>query len=420
MRSVCAVIGRECSIRLRRPSFWIITLLVPIVLGVLYALPVWTASRQAERATVLVVDQTGLFAEGLSSTRAVAFKSMPSLDYAKREVGEGEVILFVPLRETTIPHDAFLLYDAEEPTAELRTAIDAQLQTLLHNAILEDVYHLEPTVYHSVEHTTISLHTQEMATGRQSHAAVKEVLALVLAVLMALALVVFGVQLFRAVQEERQNRVAEVVATSLRPVALLLGKVIAVAMVAVVQLMLWVALTSVAIAGIQATHADLFAAARDSQELHSVATKGEAATVQYGATMQLVDQTVQGLAAIRLPIVALTFLGYFLLGYLLYGSLIALIASWIGGEADAVGWTLVAVSPLVATLVLAPMLFQGKAAGIQAVLMATPFTAPVAAMLRLPFGISSVQVVVSVVFLLLMASIMAVWAARVYRRRLTL
>ena len=418
MRNLLIVIGRECRARLRLPAFWVLTLLVPVVLAVIYVLPVLAAARPGERTTVLVVDQTGLFAEGLCSTEQLAFKPMPSLDYARQQLGKDELILFVPLRETTIPHDAFLLYMTDEPTAEVKGAVGAQLQVLLRNAILEDVYHLEPSVYHSVESTYISLHTQDAATGRQSHAQVKEVLAVVLAVLMALALVVFGVQLFKAVQEERQSRVAEVMATSIGPVQLLAGKVVGVMSVAVLQLVLWVALTAAAIAGIQAANADTFAAVREQQQKQRIATKGEAATAQYSATVKLVDQTVEGMSAIRFPAVVAAFLGFFLMGYMFYGSLLALLASLIGNDADALGWTLIAGSPLIAALVLAPFLIRGQAAGLAVVLMLVPFTSPVAAMLRIPFGIPLWLVATSAAVLLVAAAGAAVVAARVYRRRL--
>ena len=419
MRTLLTIIGRECRVRLRRPSFWVLTLLVPAVLAVIYVLPVLAASRLGERTTVLVVDPTGLFGEGLRSTDQLAFKPMPSLDYAKQQLDKGELILYVPLRETTIPHDAFLLYMTDEPSPEVRGAVDAQLQVLLRNAILEDVYHLEPSAYYSVESTHISLHTQDAATGRQSHAQVKEVLAVVLAVLMALALVVFGVQLFKAVQEERQSRVAEVVATSVRPVQLLAGKVVGVMNVAVLQLVLWVMLTAAAVAGIHAVNADTFAAVREQQQRQSIASKGDAATAQYGTAVKLVDQTVEGLAAIQFPVVVAAFLSFFLVGYVFYGSLLALLASLIGSEADALGCLIAdALIAKMAALVLAPFVVRGQAAGLSAVLMLMPFTAPVAAMLRMPFGVPWWLVVAAVALMLVASVALAVAAARVYRRRL--
>jgi ABC-2 type transport system permease protein len=412
------IIARECRLRLRRPAFWVLTLAVPAVLALLYALPVIAARQASEQTTVLVADQSGLFQNGLQSTAELAFKPMPSLEYAHREAGEHDLVLFIPLRETTIPHDAFLYYRGTPPSVALQSAIDAQLQTLLRNAILEDVYQLEPSVYHSVESTRLRLHASDAATGRESHLQVKTVVALVLAVIMALALLLFGAQVVRAVQEERQNRVAEVVATSVRPVQLLAGKVAGVALTAVLQLVLWATLTAVAIAGVQAANPTLFEQARAEQQHHSIATKGELATAQYNAPVQLVDQTVQGLAAIQLPVVAGAFVLFFLLGYMLYGSLLAAVGARLDAEADATQWALLVGSPLLLTLALTPLVLRAPAGALASWLTLIPFTAPVAAMLRLPFGLPVWQIAVAALLLLLCTAAAALLAARTYRRRI--
>ncbi|MBR4505210.1 MAG: ABC transporter permease [Bacteroidales bacterium] len=417
MKKLMIIVARECRMRLRRPAFWVLTLLVPVVLAVLYVLPVVAAQRD-ECTTVLVVDQTGLFDGGMQSTAKVAFKSMPSLDYAKSHADEGDMILYIPLRETTIPRDAFLLHDGGTPALAVQSVVDAQLQTLLRNAILEDVYQLEPSVYHSVESTHISLHTQEVASGRESFSNVKTVVALVVAVLMVVALLLFGVQVVRSVQEERQNRVAEVVTTAVKPVSLLVGKIAGVALTAIVQLSLWIVLTAAAIAGVQAANPALFAKAREQQELRSLATKGVEATAQYETPVALVDQTVQGLAAIRVSVVAGVFLLFFILGYLLYGALLAWIASRLDAEADALQWSLLIMSPLLMVLALCPFLVKAPAGALASWLTMVPFTAPVAVMARLPFGLPVWQVVVSLAVMLLIFVVAAVFAARSYKRRL--
>ncbi|MCR5588939.1 MAG: ABC transporter permease [Bacteroidales bacterium] len=412
------IIARECRLRLRRPAFWVLTLAVPAVLALLYALPVIAARQAAERTTVLVADQSGLFQNGLVSTDELAFKPMPSLEYAHREAGSHDLVLFIPMRETTIPHDAFLYYRGTPPSPAVQSAVDAQLQNLLRNAILEDVYEVDPSIFHSVETTHLRLRTSDAATGHESHLQVKAVVAVALAVVIALALLLFGAQVVRAVQEERHNRVAEIVATSVRPVQLLAGKVAGVALTAVLQLILWVSLTAAAIAGVQAANPTLFEQARAEQQMHSFATKGEAATAQYNAPVQLVDQTVQGLAAIQLPVVAGAFVLFFLLGYLLYGALLAAIAARLDAEADATQWALLVGSPLLLALALAPLVLRAPAGALATWLTVIPFTAPVAAMLRLPFGLPIWQVAAAAALLLLFAAAAALLAARTYRRRI--
>ena len=418
MKKMMLVLAREYRLRLRKPSFWVLTLLVPVVLAVLYALPVAAAQKGAKTTTVMVVDQTGLFDGSLASTDAVHYHAMPSLEYARREAQKDDLVLFIPMRETTIPRDAFLYYRGSSPSLAVQSTIDNQLQTLLRNAILEDVYDVEPAVYHSVESSGIRLHTQDAASGKESFTGVRMVVAMVLAALMALALMLFGVQVMRSVQEEKQNRVAEVLATSIRPSQLLVGKIAGVSLVALTQLVLWAMLTALAVKGIQATAPEMFAQAREQQERRSLATKGEAATAQYDNPVQLVDETVRGLTAIKLPVVAAVFLIYFLLGYLLYGALLAALAARLDSDADALQWVLLVGSPLLIVLILSRLILQAPGGALAVWLTVVPLTAPTAAMLRLPFGLPTWDAVLSIAVLLVCFAAAAWLAARTYRRHL--
>ena len=421
MKKLLLILSREYRLRLRRPSFWVLTLLVPLLLAALYALPVVVASGEKEQAEVLVVDETGLFENGLRPTPEVSFRRMPSLDYARRTMDTSDrvaAILFIPMREFTIPRDAFFYHRSSTPPLALQSLVDSQLQMLLRNAIIEGVYHLEPSVYHSVESTNIRLHSHDAVTGRESFARVKSVLAVVLAALMVLALIVFGVQVMRSVREEKNSRVVEVVIASVRPLQLLVGKVVAVSLAALTQLALWVVLTSLAVSLVRSSSPELFACAEQQLEAPSVASKGTEATLQYAAPLSLPDEAMQGLAAVDLPTVAALFALFFLLGLLLYGALLAALASRLDPDADTLQWTLVAASPMLLVLVLAPWLLQQPAGTLAQCFTLIPFTAPAAAMLRLPFGIGTLQLALAVLLLLASFFLAALLAARTYRRHL--
>ncbi len=421
MKKLLLILSREYRLRLRRPSFWVLTLLVPLLLAALYALPVVVASGEKEQAEVLVVDETGLFENGLRPTSEVAFRRMPSLDYARRTMDTSDrvaAILFIPMREFTIPRDAFFYHRSSTPPLALQSLVDSQLQMLLRNAIIEGVYHLEPSVYHSVESTNIRLHSHDAVTGRESFARVKSVLAVVLAALMVLALIVFGVQVMRSVREEKNSRVVEVVIASVRPLQLLVGKVVAVSLAALTQLALWVVLTALAVSLVRSSSPELFAYAEQQLEAPSVASKGTEATLQYAAPLSLPDEAMQGLAAVDLPTVAALFALFFLLGLLLYGALLAALASRLDPDADTLQWTLVAASPMLLVLVLSPWLLQQPAGTLAQCFTLIPFTAPAAAMLRLPFGIGTLQLALAVLLLLASFFLAALLAARTYRRHL--
>ena len=405
------ILRREMGVRLRRPSFWVLTLLVPAVLAVLYALPVVAAQRGGKPTTVLVVDETGLFDSSLHATADVHFHSMPSVKHAKEHRSDGDLLLYIPLRETSLPREATLFYfGSRPPSLTVQGTVDGQLQQLLRTAILEDVYGLSPAERHSVDSAHIKLNTRDVVSGRDGMTRVKTVVSAVLALLMALAMIVFGAQVMRAVQEERQNRVAEVLATSVRPVWLIGGKVTAIALAAVVQLLLWAALTAAAIALVQAAAPDLFDAAR--QQATQSVSFSVTQPISHSSTLPLPD-TMLGLAAINLPLLVAMFLVCFLLGYMLYGGLLAALAARLDSEADALQWTLLVCSPLLIVALLLPLIVRGSP-----LLLLLPPTAPAALVASLPFGIGVPLAVASLVLLAICGAAALMLAARVYRRRL--
>lgn len=423
MRKLFVIISREYRMRLRRPAFWVLTLLVPLLLAALYAIPVIAASQASDRATVLVVDETGLF-HSLQSTDEVAFQPQPDLDHARQRMTEADsvaAILFIPARQNgEVPRDAFLYHRDNRPPQAVVNAANSQLQLLLRRSILADAYaQLDPAQRRSVENTGIRIHTLDADSGRESFATVKTVAATVLAVLMVLALMVFGIQVMRSVQEEKSTRVAEVVASSAKAVHLLTGKLIGIALAAVTQLVLWGLLTAAAIGLIQKSNPALFAQARAQQEAAlSVATKGVEATAQYNSPVQLVDEAVQGLTAINLPLVASIFFLFFLLGYLLYGALLAALAARLDSDADALQWVLVVLSPLLLTLLLIPLLLNATGGTLATLLTYIPFTAPATVLLRLPFGIGITDVTLAALLMLLCFAAAALLAARTYKRHI--
>ena len=111
MKKILLVIAREYLTRIKKPSFWVLTLVVPLMLAGLYALPLYLASKPMEQTTVIVVDDTGLFQRSFANSATITYRDAGSLDYAKRQLQDDEAvqaIVHIPARETTIPGDAFL------------------------------------------------------------------------------------------------------------------------------------------------------------------------------------------------------------------------------------------------------------------------------------------------------------------------
>ena len=112
------------------------------------------------------------------------------------------------------------------------------------------------------------------------------------------------------------------------------------------------------------------------------------------------------------------FLLFFLLGYLLYGAMLSALAARLDSDADALQWALLTGLPLFAVLALLPVLLRAADGTLAVVLGLVPFTAPVAMLVRIPFGVPVWQVVISAVILLVTFAAVAVLASRVYRRNI--
>lgn len=430
MKKILLVIRREYSTRVRKKSFWILTILVPILIGVVYAIPILLAQKPLEESTVLVVDQTGIFERSFYSTKEVKYFDAGSLEYAQGRLKEGlaDLIVFIPSRETTIPNDAFLYYLSDAPGIAVQSDVDRQLQEILRNNILLDVHNISVDDYELITNTKIKLHTKDIETGRDGFLEIKLLAGALLALIIFMAIFMFGGQVMQGVMEEKQSRIVEVIMCSVKPFQLMMGKVVGIGLVGLTQFLLWVLLSGVALLGVQLSNPDLFEQAMARQNLSEVATKGTDMMAQMEAAQAAQDavansaalELVQGLVAINFPLLVTMFFIYFLFGYLLYASLFAACGALVDQGTDGQQFTLPLTVPLLLTILLLPAMVNEPSGTLSTWLSIIPFTSPIAMVFRIPFGVPIVQVVLSVV-LLVIAFPLCTWvASKIYRRGILL
>lgn len=431
MNKVLLVIQREYFTRVKKTSFWILTIVVPILLAVVYAIPIFLATRPLEHSHVLIVDDTGIFQGQFRSGRDISYHEAGSIDYARRQLQQYDsldAIVYIPARETTLPRDAYLFYRSDMPALNVQTDAQSQLQEILRNRILLDVHGLTPEDYTLLTSTHIKLRTQDIETGRDGFLQVKIAVGIILAMLVFIAVFMFGSQVMRGVMEEKTSRIVEVIVCSVKPFQLMMGKVVGIGLVGLTQFALWVLLAGALVMGVQLTHADLFQQATERHSQTEIASKGTEATYQYQTEQERaaqyqagegIDNSIQdlieGLTGINFAMIIFLFLFYFVFGYLLYASLFAAAGSLVDNETDSQQFTIPLTIPLILTILLLPSMIGQPSGSISVWLSIIPFTSPVAMLMRIPFGVPVWQVVLSM--LLLLATFpLCIWAAaRVYR-----
>ena len=432
MNKILLVIRREYMTRVRKPSFWFLTIVVPILLGALYAIPVYIAMKPVEKSVVLVADESGMFG-GLDrndtlradsrfvSSDNIAYRYAATFDYACRTMDSDDgvdAILYIRKRASdAIPTDACLYYRSDLPSQQVRYDVDRQLQRILRNRLLQ-AHGISDDEYALITNTRINLRTEDMETGREAFLEVKSGLGIVLAMLIYLVIFMFGAQVMRGVVEEKSSRIIEVIVCSVKPFQLMMGKVVGIAMVGFTQFLLWVVLTGVAVVGIQAVNSDLFGVAAQKHEITELATKGYDATLQMQQADQMagLPQVVEGIASIDFGVVVPVFLFFFVFGYLLYATLFAAAGAMSDNDTDTQLFSLPLTIPLLITLLLMPAMINSPSGVLSQVLSLIPFTSPVAMMLRVPFGVPTWQVALSILLIVVTIPLCTWLSAYIYRR----
>ena len=425
MKKILLIISREYLSRVKKKSFWILTLVVPVLLASLYAIPIYMAVRPQEKAMVLVVDDTGLFDGAFKSTKEITYRSAGSVDYAQRRMeAEDSVVavLYIPARETTIPNDAFLYYKGKVPSANLQSDLSEQLQSNLRTIILQDVHGITQEEFDQVNATRIKLHTKDLETGKEAFTEVKMAIGLALGLIIFFVVMTFGAQVMTGVSEEKTSRIVEVIVSSVKPFQLMMGKVIGIGFVGLTQFALWLVLSAVGFVGIQASYPELFEAAKSRQNMTEVATKGTDMMDQMQALNDapMVTELVQGLTAIDFPLIISMFLIYFVLGYLFYATLYAGIGALVDSDTNAQQFSLPVTIPLLLVMIMMPAIINEPSGSIATWLSIIPFTSPVAMLIRIPFGVPIWHAALSVGLLLLFVPLNTWIAGRIYKRGILL
>jgi len=397
MKKILLVIQREYLARIRKKSFWILVLLVPILLAALYVIPIYLSIHSKERTNIIVVDETILFGK-FRTDDEVRYTHLNDIDEAKAQLQSSEeyaAIVYIPRTETRIPSDAYLYYYAHSPNVVAINNIETQLERILKNNIMLEVYQISKDDYKMINDAMIHLHAKDLETGRDDFLEIKIALAMVLAVLIYIIISIFGSQVMRGIIEEKNSRIVEVIVSSLNPFQLMMGKIVGIAAVGLTQFLLWIILLLATIGIVNIANPNILAVATSADN---------------SINLPLITQ---GLLAIDFSVILPIFLLFFILGYLLYASLFAAVGATT--DTDSQQFVLPITIPLILSIVLSPLIVAAPSGAVAQWLSMIPFTSPVAMMLRLPFGVPLSQVWLSAT-ILLVSFVMLTWiAARIYR-----
>ncbi len=126
-------------------------------------------------------------------------------------------------------------------------------------------------------------------------------------------------------------------------------------------------------------------------------------------------EVVSMIESINFKAILISFLFYFVFGFLLYAALFAAVGGMVDNETDSNQFVTILSMPLIVAIVCSTAMINNPDSGLGIWLSMIPFTSPVSMMIRIPFGVPYWQVVVSLLILVLTFVFITWIAAKIYR-----
>ena len=419
MGKIGIIAAREFNERVKKKSFIITTILMPLFFVALMFVPALMMNIKSDKAKeVIVVDQSGLIGDRLVSDGQLTFSpSDKSFEELRDEAHEVFGILVVGSDIATNPSN-LQLFAYESSTINIEQAITEQVRTIVESEKLKE-YNIEDidAILEAVK-TPVSIQVKQLDESgdtKESSSILNIALAYIFGFLIYMFVFLYGNMVMQGVIEEKSTKVMEVMVSSVKPFQLMMGKILGIASVAVTQFAIWVVFilvvggAAMSLLGVD----EMMAAASSASAMDPAAMMGAA------SMPSLDDETLSIIRTVTDPAYLLRILGgfliYFVGGYLLYAAMFAAVGSAVDNEKDTNNLQMPITIPLILGIFVMMSAMQEPHGPLAFWFSMIPFTSPIVMMVRLPYGVPGWELALSV-GLLVLTFVGMVWlAGKIYR-----
>ncbi|AFL83129.1 ABC-type Na+ efflux pump, permease component [Belliella baltica DSM 15883] len=413
MSKVLLVVQREYLARVKKKSFLLATILTPLIFPTIMGVFLWIAvgEEKGEALRIIeVVDENNLFF--LESRDQYAFSfSNSSPEEAKMQVQSGDRygFLYIPKINLEKP-TGIVYYGSSNPSMSFVSSLESGLKRRVEELRMQEAG-IDPKVLEAYR-TVVNIQAITLDNSGEeklTDATVNYGIGFFTGILIYIFIFVYGNQIMQGVIEEKSSRIIEILVSSIKPFDLMLGKIIGIGAVGLTQFLIWIVLIS----GISSVVLGYFGLQMPQQTAMEMANP---------EMMELVNgnDDLSSILAVIMQInfskIALTFVFYFIGGYLLYGSFFAAIGAAVDSPSDAQQFVLPITIPLlIAYFGLFAFVLVDPASNISFWLSIVPFTSPIAMMGRASYGVPFFDLALSM-SLLILGFLMTTWvAAKIYK-----
>ncbi len=411
MNKINVIIRHEYLKRIRSKWFIISTLLGPLGMALIIGLPILVAALAGDgsEGKVAILDRSSSIGASVvaADTGKYELAGDRSEETLKQLVAEEHLQAYLVFPEDILDAGTVRMVSRGGTGFTFERSVAADIDPFLVKARLQRIgtdTAVIDLVEQGVEISTLKL-TEEGV--EQDASAASAAIGYVAGFVIYMLIFLYGSMVMRGVIEEKTNRIVEVIASSVRPFEIMMGKVVGIGLVGLTQVVAWVVLGA-AVVTILGT---VFSSGVDPQQLAAQSAQMNAMSGA-GSTMQIGDVAVP---AINLVSIVL-FLFYFLAGYFIYATLFAAVGSAVDQETDAQSLTLPITLPVIITIMFIGNVVSAPNSTLAVSLSLIPLFTPILMTVRVAATDVPWWQILASVILTTATFFGAVWAAsRIYR-----
>lgn len=413
MNKIGLIIKREYLRRVSKKSFILLTLFTPFLFAALVFVPLWLSTIKGDDVkNVAIIDSTGKYAQLFENNESYHFLHSDKTLDDYRQSGDKEVFAFLSITGDLLSNPkAATLYSEKQVPVELSRLVNQTLSKQLETEKLAS-FNI-PNLQEIIRESKINFNVQTIKWSEDgqesaSSATVASVIGMVFTFIIYMFIMMYGAMVMQGVMEEKTNRIIEVMISSVRPFDLMMGKIIGIGFVGLTQVFLWGIITTILVS----VGGFMFSGGAEA----ALQANPQMGMMDANALASSSGNDIMGIInSINIAEIGISFLIYFIGGYMLYASIFAAIGSAVDNQEDTQQFMAPVTIFMIFALYAGIYSMENPDGPLAFWCSMIPFTSPIVMMVRIPFEIPLWEKLLSVA-LLYTSAIAIVWlSAKIYR-----
>ena len=414
MNKIVTIAKREYYTKVKKKSFIIVTILLPLLIIILMATPFFMSKVQTSVTNIAVLDESGLFKNNLENTSRYTITFLDGdLEMLKENFKNNyDALLYIPNFNLQYPGGVSLFAEKQVGITTV-TQLERRIEYITERARFEN----EGIDKDLIERLRTNIRIESVIltqTGeRLGNNAVASGFGGVMGFTIYFIVFGYGAMVFSSILEEKKNRIVEILLSSVRPLEIMIGKILGLAGVVVTQLFIWFVLGAIIFAFFTVGIAP-FMSDTTHEQLEATMEMQANMPGQSHFVTQITDFMNEP-GAIHLPSILLIFAFYFVFAYFFYATLYAALGAISDNEGEGNQFSLILTLPVILSMFIMVNVIEHPHGSLAFWASIVPFSSPIVMIARVPFNVPTWQLVLSMGVLVLSFIGSAWMSGKIYR-----